>query len=95
MLGQLVGCGLLLADGESRLATLLGLDYRIPYVYFQIMYAAIRDAISDGARLLRAGSGAYDFKRRLGFQTETNNHLRFSGQTWLLGRLGRLVTGLA
>lgn len=94
-LNQLVGCGLLLTDGDSRLATLLGLDYRLPYVYFQIMYAAIRVSISGGARLLRAGSGAYDFKRRLGFRTESNNHLRFAGQTWLLGRLGRWVPGLA
>jgi predicted N-acyltransferase len=93
--GRLAGCGLLLADGDARLATLLGLDYSVPYVYFQLMYAAIREAIAQGARLLRAGSGAYAFKHRLGFETEPNNQLRFAGQTRLLGQIGRLVAALA
>jgi len=93
--GRLVGCGLLLADGDDWLATLLGLDYNFPYVYFQIMYSAIRKAIEEGARLLRAGSGAYEFKRRLGFCLETNNNLRFAGQTRFLSQLGRLASRLA
>jgi len=90
--GRMVGCGLMLADGDARLATLLGLDYSVPYVYFQIMYAAISESIVQGARLLRAGSGAYEFKQRLGFVTETNNHLCFAGQTRLFSRLGQLAS---
>ncbi len=75
--GRLVGCGALFADrGVSTLA-LLGLDYTEKYVYFQLMYAAIRHAIESGATLLRGGSGAYEFKRRLGFQQESHSSIAF------------------
>lgn len=88
---RLVGCGLLLQDNGVFLATLLGLDYTCSYVYFQILYRAIRETINQGGRLLRAGSGAYDLKQRLGLQIEDNNHLRFTGQTRLLNWLGGLA----
>ncbi len=60
--GRLAGCGLLLSDGDEMVATMLGLDYGVQYVYFQIVYEAIRCAIEQGIRVLYAGSGAYDFK---------------------------------
>lgn len=89
--GRLVGCGLLLADQGVHLATLLGLEEGEPYVYFQIVYRAIRQAIESGAQALRAGSGAYELKQRLGFQIEANNYLRFSGQGRLLGWAGKFA----
>lgn len=72
--GRLVGCELMLADGSARLLTALGLDYSVPYLYFQLFYEDIRLAIEQGARLLRAGSTAYDVKERMGFQKEDNAH---------------------
>ncbi len=88
--GRLVGCGLLLSDGDEMTATMLGLDYRVKYVYFQIIYEAIRCAIEKGARKLYAGSGAYDLKRRLGFELEWNNQIAFTGASPLFTMLGRI-----
>jgi hypothetical protein len=88
---RLVGCGLLLQDRGVFLATLLGLDYTCSYVYFQILYRAIRETICQGGCQLRAGSGAYALKQRLGLQLEGNNYLRFAGQNRLLNGLGRLA----
>ncbi|GAP15069.1 uncharacterized protein conserved in bacteria [Longilinea arvoryzae] len=89
--GRLVGCGLILNDNRVHLATLLGLDYRVEYVYFQLMYAAIENAIAHQARALRGGSGAYPFKEHLGFTLEDNNHLTFSSQGPILQRLGLML----
>lgn len=86
--GRLVGCGLILEDNRVHLATLLGLDYRVEYVYFQLMYAAIGNAIAQQARSLRGGSGAYSFKERLGFTLEQNNYLFFSSRGPILQRFG-------
>jgi predicted N-acyltransferase len=72
---RLVGCGLLVGDGDTYSLALLGMDYKVEYVYFQLVYAAIRAAIEAGAKNLRGGSGAYEFKQRLGFQLETNNNI--------------------
>jgi hypothetical protein len=77
--GELVGCGLLLRDGPVQLATLLGLNYQVQYVYFQLIYSAILAAMQQNSKILRAGSGAYPFKQHLGFALEDNNHLVFSG----------------
>lgn len=88
---RLVGCGLILRDERVHLATLLGLDYRVEYVYFQLMYAAIGHAIEQQAQALRAGSGAYSFKQRLGFRLEDNHHLLFSGRGPIFQRLGLLL----
>lgn len=89
--GRLVGCGLLLGDGGYRFLASLGLDYDVEYVYFQLMYEAIRGAIEAGARVLRGGSGAYEMKRRLGFDLESNNHVMYTassrGIRWLAHRL--------
>lgn len=74
--GRLVGCGLLVSDQGMQVASLLGLDYSQPYVYFQLVYMAIQQAVEQGARVLRMGSGAYPFKMRLGFQLDNNNQVR-------------------
>lgn len=86
--GRLVGCGLILNDNGVHLATLLGLDYRVEYVYFKLMYAAIENAIEHQAQALRGGSGAYPFKEHLGFTLEDNNHMVFSSQNPIFQRLG-------
>jgi predicted N-acyltransferase len=71
---QLVGCGLLLYDGGVQLATALGLAEGVPYVYFSLLYESLREAFEKQVRLLRWGSGAYEVKKQLGFQIETNNY---------------------
>ncbi len=43
--GDLVGCGLLLGDRGGKVLALLGLNYDIKYVSFQLVYASIRHAI--------------------------------------------------
>jgi predicted N-acyltransferase len=91
--GRLVGCGLLLGDGDSRLLTLLGLDYEVQYAYFQLIYEVIRCAIEEGVHLLRGGSGAYEIKQRLGFQLEHNNHVAFAANNRVLRWLGHRFCG--
>ncbi len=91
MEGRLVGCGLLLSDNGGMVATLLGLDYREKYVYFQIVYEAVRCAIETGARILFAGSGAYELKRRLGFELDWNTQIAFDGTNSLFSLIGRIA----
>ena len=88
---RMVGCGLLLGDGDARFLALLGLDYEVKYVYFQLFYAAIQHAIESGVRILRGGSGAYEMKRRLGFQLEKNCYAVFAGRGTLLHGVGKWV----
>jgi predicted N-acyltransferase len=76
----LVGCGLLLGDENAVEMKLLGLDYQVKYAYFQIIYAALRLAVSRGIHALQGGSGAYEMKQRLGFQLRTNNHVVLTGR---------------
>ncbi len=87
---RLVGCGALLYDGGAQLATALGLDENVPYVYFSLVYASLEEACRRRARLLRWGSGAYEVKRRLGFRLETNNHTVVAGSS----AAARLIVGL-
>lgn len=91
--GKLMGCGLLLGDGDALFLALLGLDYSVQYVYFQLVYESLRCAIEEGYRLIRGGREAYRIKERLGFQLENNNYVMFAGQTALLQRLGRWLAG--
>lgn len=86
---RLVGCGLLLNDQGVYTATLLGLDYQVPYTYFQLMYAAIRRAFDQKGCSFRGGSGAYAFKLRLGFIKEDNHHLAFTGGSPVFRWLGK------
>ena len=73
---RLVGCGMLLQDNGAAGTVFLGLDYSERYVYFQIFYGAIRAAIEQGAHTVYGGSGAYEFKQRLGFEVVPNNFTR-------------------
>ena len=90
--GRLVGCGLLLGDEKTRFLTLLGLDYDVRYVYFQLIYEAIRCAIGEGVRVLRGGSGAYRVKARLGFDLEHNNYVAFTANNRVLRWVGQLLS---
>lgn len=72
--GILVGCGALLEDNGAQLTTALGLAKDVPYAYLLLTYASLEDAFSKNVRLLRWGSGAYDVKKQLGFESEANNH---------------------
>jgi predicted N-acyltransferase len=91
--GRLVGCGSILGDGDVRLLKFLGLDYKVPYAYFQLIYAGIRCAIEHGVRILVGGAGAYETKQRLGFQLVDTNYVVFAGRGPLLGRLGHWLGG--
>ena len=91
MANRLVGCGLLLGDGDVRFLALLGLDYSVQYAYFQLVYAAIRCAIEEGIQVLWGGSGAYKMKQRMGFQLESNDYVVFAGRGPLSRRLGHWV----
>ncbi len=94
--GRLVGSGLLLPDRGAWTLALLGLDYEVQYTYFQLMYAAIRHVIELGGSVLRGGSGAYEFKQRLGFQVEAPSSIAYTITNrgmhhiaaWISSRLG-------
>jgi predicted N-acyltransferase len=95
---RLVGCCSVIGDGDTQMATLLGLDYSVPqfiYVYYQIMYAAVQSAVERGARVLFGGDGAYEFKRRLGFRILPHNYLAVAATTkplqWIKRRLTKGV----
>jgi predicted N-acyltransferase len=87
----LVGCGLLIGDGDTRFLAALGLDYDVKYTYFQMLYGAISQAIEEGVKVLRGGGGAYETKARLGFQMESNNQIVFRVSNpalrWAVNRL--------
>ncbi len=85
--GRLVACGMLLEDNGVMVATALGLAANVPNAYFLLVYAALEEAIERGARVLRFGSGAYEVKRRLGFELENNNHTAIAARDPTLRRL--------
>jgi Acetyltransferase (GNAT) domain len=88
---RLAGCMLLLSDNGVQIASLPGLADDIPFVYFMLLYEAIQDALERKLKLLRWGSGAYETKRRLGFELEQDNHVIFRGN----GLLPQLITRMA
>jgi hypothetical protein len=88
---RLVGCGLFLGDEGHQEMKLLGLDYEVRYVYFQIAYAAIQCAIEQRTQVLWGGSGAYEMKQRLGFRVTGNNQAVFTSTRPLLQKLGQRV----
>lgn len=92
--GRVVGCELMLGDGDHWLVTGLGLDYSVDYAYFLLGYADIEQAIEKKARVLRWGSLTYDVKRRLGFELESNDWIVFAGRGALLQRVGRWLAGM-
>jgi predicted N-acyltransferase len=92
--GRMVGCFIVLGDGDTRKMTLMGRDYDVRYAYFQLIYAAIRCAIEAGVRVLWGGSGVYEMKQKLGFQLASNNYAVFAGTGPSLCALGRMVASM-
>ncbi len=93
---MLAGCGLLLHDNGVLTLTLLGLDYRFKYVYFQLFYETIRYAIDAGHQVIHGGTGAYEFKHRLGFQDHPTFAAFNSRQPilqWVGKQLARTING--
>lgn len=88
---RLVGCGLLLEDGETQLTTALGLAPEVPNVYFQLIYASLQQALEHHLTNLRWGSGAYEVKKQLGFELELNNYVMIFGRSRWLNLLLSLV----
>lgn len=86
-----VGCELILEDNGTQMVTSLGLANSVSHIYHLLGYADIQIAIEKGVRFLRWGSGAYDTKRRMGFEPEDNNYVVFCG----LNPLSRLAARLA
>ncbi|HXF85564.1 MAG TPA: GNAT family N-acetyltransferase [Anaerolineales bacterium] len=72
--GKMVGCIVTMRDNGVQIATALGLA-GIPFTYFMLIYATIQEAFEQGVKQFRLGSGAYEVKRRLGFQIENTNHV--------------------
>jgi len=87
---RLVGSLLLLMDNGVQIATLPGLTEDVPFAYFMLLYEAIQDAFEKNLTCLHWGSGAYETKRRLGFEMEYNNNVIFRGN----GVIPRLIAGL-
>jgi len=93
---RMVGCDLLLGEkNDTWMMTLLGLDYRVQYVYFQLMYLPIKCAIEANGRVLWGGTGTYEMKERLGFQVLPRHYVSFSAATPLLQRLAKVTARLA
>jgi hypothetical protein len=77
---RIVACELLLFDDDMKVCKpcLYGRDYSVKFVYFYLAYEDVRYAIEDlGARTLIYDTEAYEFKRRVGFEDDSRNHLVF------------------
>jgi predicted N-acyltransferase len=88
---RLVACGLLLYDPATGVCSpvLYGRDYSVDYAYFCTFYEVIRFAIEElYATTLIGESGAYEFKRRLGFIPDRRNNLVFATPS----RLGQTLS---
>ena len=88
---RLVGCLLLLAENGVQIAALPGLTEDVPFAYFMLLYEAIQVAFDQNLTCLRWGSGAYETKRRLGFELEYNNTVVYQGNGLLPGLIARLA----
>jgi hypothetical protein len=87
---RLVGCMLLSMDNGVQIASLPGLTDDVPFAYFMLLYEAIQVAFEEKLTALYWGSGAYETKRRLGFELEYNNNIVFQGR----GLIFKLVASL-
>jgi hypothetical protein len=76
------------------LVTGLGFDYSVGYAYYLLGYVNIRCAIGRGARVLRWGSLAYEVKRRLGFELESNDWVVYLARGALWQGLGRRLAAM-
>jgi predicted N-acyltransferase len=92
---KMIACGLLLGDQGTWVATALGRDYDYDYAYFVMGYEAIRRVIESGGQVLRWGTGAYDYKQRLGFELEDTNYVCFQARSpafdWIFSKLARIL----
>jgi hypothetical protein len=57
-----------------------------------LLYEAIQEAFEKRLTALRWGSGAYETKRRLGFELETNNNAVFMSPNPLVNSVARNFT---
>lgn len=90
---RLVGCMLLLMDNGFQIACLPGLTEDVPFAYFMLLYEAIQDAFEKSLICLRWGSGAYEVKRRLGFELEKNNFTLVLGSNPVFHSIASLMAG--
>ncbi len=91
---RLVGCMLLVVDNGVQIACLPGLTEDVPYAYFMLLYEAIQLAFEKNLTALYWGSGAYETKRRLGFDLTNNNHIMLHPNGPIPGLFVRLATSL-
>jgi predicted N-acyltransferase len=89
--GRMMGCGILLEDGDHRLFSLVGLDYSVKFAYFQLYYERIRCTIEQGARFLWCGRGNYFFKQHIGFNVMNREYIVWTAMNT---RIQRLMTSL-
>lgn len=73
--GQLVGCAATVEDCGAQFGIAIGFDRNIPYVYFALLYEAIRLGFEHGLHSLYWGTGTYEVKKRLGCSTFENDSL--------------------
>jgi predicted N-acyltransferase len=88
---RLIGCLLLLEDGNVQIARLPGLTDEVPHAYFMLLYEAMQEAFEKKLAALRWGSGAYETKRRLGFELEHNNEIVLGGRGLITGLIASLI----
>lgn len=88
---RLVGCGLIFEDNGAQMTTALGLAENESYVYFLLIYASLEAAFEKKVRLLRWGSGAYEVKKRLGFELERDNFVALRGTNPLTNLISQLA----
>jgi predicted N-acyltransferase len=89
---RLIGCEMLLVDKQAQLVTCLGMASDFPHVYFLLGYADIRHAIDIKMKELYWGSGAFEAKKRLGFELEDDNHISFCGIGPIPATFARIMT---
>ena len=88
---RLVGCGLIFEDNGAQMTTALGLAENESYVYFLLVYASLEAAFEKKVLWLRWGSGAYEVKKKFGFELERDNFVTICGTN----RLTNLISQLA
>ena len=77
---KIVACELLIFDDINHICKPIfyGRDYSVEQVYFYLAYQDIRYAIEElKAEVINYGTHANEFKRRLGFEPASLNHLVF------------------
>lgn len=91
--GKMVSGGLVLQDGDYGAWRLLARDYDVSFSYFATVYEALHCAVDSGVKVLRGGSGAYEFKQSLGFKMEANQYVMATTGNPALRWLGRRLAG--